>query len=132
MLEVRYMTDIHGKRFVVATPDAPVGYEWNGIIYDTAFEASRAEGETNQRCYFNDRHTAAETALQGILWEVCPSPTWDWDDQEEQRRKNDEIARGIMDALFPFHRVRDETKDHHAIAFLDEVAKADAVYREMR
>lgn len=131
MLEVRYMTDIHGKRFVVASPEAPVGYEWNGVIYDTAFEASRAEGIMNQRVYFDERYDAAREALEGILYRACPAATYNWDDQEEQRDKNAEMARDIMDALFPGYRARTDKDDHYAVTFLDEIAKAEAVYREM-
>lgn len=131
MLEVRYMTDVRGKRFVVSHPDATIGYEFNGVIYDTAFEASKAEGELNQLAYFNERFEAAKVALDGILWSVCPPSTYYYDDQEEQRARNAEIACGIMDALFPSYRGRDEKNDHYAISFLDEIAKAEAVYREM-
>lgn len=126
------MTDIHGKRFVVSSPEAPIGYEWNGVIYDTAFEAAQAEGEMNQRCYFDERFEAAKEALEGILWSVCPPTTYYYDDQEERSASNAEIACGIMDALFPSYRGRDEKNDHYAISFVDEIVKAEAVYREMK
>lgn len=131
MLEVRYMTDIHGKRFVVASPEAPVGYEWNGVIYDTAFEAAKAEGAMNQRVYFDERYNAAREALEGILYHVCPAATYHWDDQEEQRDKNALLALDIMNALFPTYRARTDKHDHYAVTFLDEIAKAEAVYQEI-